>query len=1398
MPFLIDTGSSVSLIDKSIADKLPFKRTPVFKTISAFKNRIRPKCWELQTPIVFPNSERYQCNVLAIKNLSLKLTLHNSVEIIKFCHENTVPISPNCEQYNSSVKQVFVQGILGCDLLEELSVFEVCRFEPYNFFRIANGYVPFGSCKTKISQSPLRAIEFSQPKSESERLPSQKIAKAKRIRSNIIAGSVEVSSHPKSHFAPNISTSEINHAVNFVFSPKTAIPSPLEQILDDSSVEQGQDGYEKLYALENLGIVSTNNFVDDKFIEEFEKEIVFKDGHYYVAIPWKPEIIDQVPHNFELSKILAKKVYDKNVLAGMEEAYFDIFSEQLSEGIIERIPPGFDPQKHKFIPHRAVVRPDVNTTKIRVVYNCSLRSRKDSPSLNDAAFEGVDLLSNLFTMLIYFRTNSYCLLGDIRKAFLNIRLKNDQDKNFFSFCVFHENEFHYFRFNTIIFGFISSPWFLNYIVKFHAKRISNPVISDIVSSKFYVDNLAVTNSDESSLSEHFLNIKQSMSDGGFKMQEWCTNSTLVTSKLEAGEGSENPQKVKFLGLQYNSLSDSLSIKNVSLNCEAKTKRQITASIASIFDPLGLLNPVMLSAKFLLREISQTKVGWDTQVPVDILSKWQKLCTDFDVLSDKVSFQRKAIDSSKPVVLNCFSDASKNAYSFVVYATQGEVSSFVYSKARLSPLPAKTLPSLELLACYTAILSLHNLCKESNFSNVNVCEVNFYLDSQVSLAWLLSRKATKKNIFVNNRLKEITSLIAYFDNHNISYNFEYVPTDCNIADILTKPISCSKYLQMYELWLSGPNWLKAGKVGIPKGNLGCIPTKFVGDESVIVQTSTVSDGDNFLDHFQRFSSYSKLLNVYAVVFMVSHNFKTLRQNPITYDEAKRRAFIFIFAKMQEFYFPEEINFLKLDAKCSPSQIPKLVKNFHLFLDSDNLLRSRGRVSNNLMLSFNVVNPVMLAGKSHLAKLLIRKVHIDCKHLGVNAVLNSLRQGGIWLTTARGSVRSELQNCTVCKLYNYKSKFKVAGYPDLPSSRVNLVEPFSSIGIDFTGAFTVIDRLGNKMKLYILIFVCMSTRAIHMEVVDSMDTASFILAFVRHCNLRGLPNFVLLDNAKSFISGSAVLTEILTSEMTCEHFKKHRIKFHHIPVYSPWMGASYERLIGIVKSSFYKTFGRKKLDYFNFITSISDIELIVNNRPLTYRSCQGELEILTPNHLISTRSQFPSLVLSSREELKFSWDNAEEFVADLLDTIKAREVTQFQFYKMWFNDYLLSLREKTSHNINSSSENIEKHFAEGSIVIFKSPNKAKSHWQLARIIKLIRGSDNESRSAVILKPDKSEIRTSLLNLVPLEIQAGNKEEVEKFDNSQPVKPPSRSASAKSVRAAAKACQLKNSQLAWQGAV
>ena len=99
--------------------------------------------------------------------------------------------------------------------------------------------------------------------------------------------------------------------------------------------------------------------------------------------------------------------------------------------------------------------------------------------------------------LLNFRTNDFVLTADIKKAFLNIRLRRDYDKSCFSFVVFHDNKFHYFRYNTIIFGFISS-FILNYILHHHSLSCNDPVVQNVIQSKLYVDNMIYTHNDEKS------------------------------------------------------------------------------------------------------------------------------------------------------------------------------------------------------------------------------------------------------------------------------------------------------------------------------------------------------------------------------------------------------------------------------------------------------------------------------------------------------------------------------------------------------------------------------------------------------------------------------------------------------------------------------------------------------------------------------------------------------------------------------------------------------------------------------------------------------------------------------------------------------------------------------------
>ena len=121
--------------------------------------------------------------------------------------------------------------------------------------------------------------------------------------------------------------------------------------------------------------------------------------------------------------------------------------------------------KYIWLPHRSVFKTDEQSTfKMRPVFNCSLKWRRDKPSLNEASYQGVNIMQNMLDLIMLFRTNKYVLLGDLRKAFLQIRLKNLADKNRFCFFLRDGDKIRCFRYNTLIFGYCSLPFILNYII----------------------------------------------------------------------------------------------------------------------------------------------------------------------------------------------------------------------------------------------------------------------------------------------------------------------------------------------------------------------------------------------------------------------------------------------------------------------------------------------------------------------------------------------------------------------------------------------------------------------------------------------------------------------------------------------------------------------------------------------------------------------------------------------------------------------------------------------------------------------------------------------------------------------------------------------------------------------
>ncbi|XP_066985903.1 uncharacterized protein [Macrobrachium rosenbergii] len=212
--------------------------------------------------------------------------------------------------------------------------------------------------------------------------------------------------------------------VNFAVNPVGYKFDPLNDIFPDSCVEHGLDNF---YNLESIGIKDENSLpYEDQQVAEFAKSISYH-GHHHVQLPWKKDLIEKVPNNLKISLAVAERIYSKLEDQNISSKYEEVFDRQEELGIIE-------PVKNRaagqvFIPHRPVIRKDENaTTKIRPVFNCSLKKVGKAPSLNEAAFPGIDLMNNLLSLVLYFRNNDYVVIADIVKAFLQVRLSLESDQ----------------------------------------------------------------------------------------------------------------------------------------------------------------------------------------------------------------------------------------------------------------------------------------------------------------------------------------------------------------------------------------------------------------------------------------------------------------------------------------------------------------------------------------------------------------------------------------------------------------------------------------------------------------------------------------------------------------------------------------------------------------------------------------------------------------------------------------------------------------------------------------------------------------------------------------------------------------------------------------------------------
>lgn len=295
-------------------------------------------------------------------------------------------------------------------------------------------------------------------------------------------------------------------------------------------------------------------------------------------------------------------------------------------------------------------------------------------------------------------------------------------------------------------------------------------------------------------------------------------------------------------------------------------------------------------------------------------------------------------------------------------------------------------------------------------------------------------------------------------------------------------------------------------------------------------------------------------------------------------------------------------------------------------------------------------------------------------------------------------------------------------NLPSERVTANRPFSRTGLDYAGPFAIKATKGrgvHSSKGYIAMFVCLSTKAVHLEVVGDLTTASFLGALRRFSGRRGRPREIWSDNATTFHGADNELRSMLREasihwNLVADALANEGVEWRFIPPSAPHFGGLWEAAIKSAKSHLKRVIGSQMLTYEEFSTLMVQIEMAMNSRPLTPMSGNREdLEVLTPGHFLvgTALTSIPESIegIQSINQLRH-WRLVQNMY--------------HHFWTRWAKEYFNTLQQRSKWKRRSA--NIQKN----DLVFLLDPTLLfQGRWPLGRVLSVYPGPDGLVRTAMV---------------------------------------------------------------------
>ncbi len=1073
------------------------------------------------------------------------------------------------------------------------------------------------------------------------------------------------------------------------------------------SNEQLSTQMEQFWKIDTSGIFDDKlalSINDKKVMDVWDNTTVQDGENYIMQIPFK-DTEPNFPNNRSMAvqrlESLDRKLQRNNEL---KQNYDDGINELLKNGYAMKVPDK-DVKKNNglvwYLPHHAVINP--NKDKIRIVFDAA--AKYAGRSLNNSVHQGPDMIAKLLGVVLRSRLRPICIMADVSAMFYQVKV-SEEHQDVLRFLWRSDGDVQDYRLTRHVFGGTWSPaaacYALQKTATDHGHQFGDEA-SKVLKRDMYVDDLVTSVSSVQLAIKLQVELKSLLAKGGFNLTKWASNKPEVLTHLPETEKSKNMSidydtevTERVLGIQWNIKEDTIGYKTLISN-KPFTKRGALSVLSSVYDPIGLASPFILTARKIVQELFRQKLGWDDAMPTGLQQQWINWISDLPNLT-KFKVPRcvtphgdnKIVDRQ----LHHFGDASKSAYGVCSYLRQvdntGHVSvNLIMAKSRLAPLKEITIPRLELSAAALAVKQ--NSLLEAEL-DIPINATYYWSDSMIVLKYIANENK-RFHTFVANRVSMIREL-------SDPSNWRHVSSKENPSDLITRGLSATDL--SCEMWVSGPNFLARPQEEWPSEQCDLDLTddpevKSVKEKLCLAINTKDSPLNELMLHY---SDWFKLRRAIAWL-LVLKNILRKRGSAIRYlsSDHVKSAEEAIIQYVQMTALEQDGNDLRANGVVKSASKLKPLKPFL----SEGIIKIGGRLEN-APISPNMKHPIVLPNEHHITQLIIDDAHKSSGHSGREYVLAEIRQN-YWIVGGRGAVRKRLASCVTCKKRDAPVCTQIMA--PLPADRVSPGgHPFQSTGVDIFGHFLV-KRGRGTAKRYGCLFTCLASRAIHIEIVHSLEADSFIQALDRFTARRGKVCLLRSDQGTNFVAADKELRKI-TSEWNNDakmhkYFTKVGIKWQFNPPYASSHGGVWERQIRTCRKVLAGLVTEQTLTDEGLVTLMCLVENVVNNRPITTVSMSPQdPEPLTPNHLLLLRAEtcppgfFKADDIYARQRYR-----QVHYLADV-------------FWRRWVREYLPGLQRRTKW-INETRE-----LKAGDLVLLIDNTLPRNQWSMGRLLENVSGS------------------------------------------------------------------------------